>query len=586
MQKMFVLVMQRVIVLVMILSLVSCVGITGTTGTGGGGTGGGGTGGGTGGGGGTTNPPPNDQLSGSLTWKGDISRSGNYSSETTLTTTNVNVNQFGKLGSFQGDGLPAAQPLYISGLDMGALGTHNVIILATEHDSVYALDADHLSAGPLWHRNYLDAANGVTPLPDNFGGRTTLGGEVGITGTPVIDPSTGALYFVTVLARNGVAEQWLRAVDVRSGDDFGPGGIKIQASVAGDGKGSTNGQLPFDPSIQDQRAGLAFLNGSVIVTWGSFSDQGVYHGWLMAFDGSSLNLQAVFNPTPQFQADDVVNGPSDHGGGGAFWQGGAAPAIDANGNIYLNTADGSFNANQGGNNYGDTMLKLHLTGSSFQIVDSFTPFNQACINESDLEIGSVGIALMPNSKMLLSGSKEGRFYMVNSDTMGQYNSAGDNMIAQEFMIGEHSCTSETPGSGAAEGTGWNRLYGAISFWNNNMYAQASNLPLKQYQFQNGTFNPTPVAQSATASGLRGGNTVVSSNGNQNGIVWAYEKSASGRGILHAYDAMSVSTELWNSNLNAGRDQLGTGVGFMAPVVINGRVIVSYDFSVAVYGLLQ
>jgi hypothetical protein len=484
------------------------------------------------------------------------------------------------------DGLPVAQPLYVSGLDMGASGTHNIVIAATEHNSVYALDADNLAAGPLWVRHYVDAANNVTTLPDNFGGRTTLGGEVGITGTPVIDPSTGALYFVTVLANNGVPEQWLRAVDVRTGVDFGAGKVKIEASVAGDGKGSVNGQIAFDPSLQDQRAGLAFLNGSVIVPWGSFSDWGVYHGWLMAFDAATLKLQAVFNPTPQFQAVDVVSGPADHGGGGAFWQGGAAPAIDAAGNIYVNTADGSFNADQGGNNYGDTMLKLHFTGSAFEIADSFTPFNQACINESDLEIGSVGVALMPNSTMLLSASKEGRFYMVNSETMGKYNSAGDNQIPQEFMIGEHSCDSETPGSGAAEGTGWNRLYGTVSFWNNNMYAQASSLPLKQYQLQNGMFNPTPVAQSSTASGLRGGNTVVSSNGNQNGIVWAYEKSSTGRGILHAYDAMSVSTELWNSGMNANRDQLGTGVGFVAPVVMNGKVFVTYDFSIAAYGLLQ
>jgi hypothetical protein len=389
-----------------------------------------------------------------------------------------------------------------------------------------------------------------------------------------------------VLQRNGVAEQWLRAIDIRTGQDFGPGSMKIQASVAGDGKGSANGQIAFNPALQDQRAGLAFLNGSVIVPWGSFSDYGVYHGWLMAFDGGTLNLQAVFNPTPQFQADDVVSGPSDHGGGGSFWQGGAAPAIDAAGNIYVNTADGSFNANQGGNNYGDTMLKLQFNGSSFQIADSFTPFNQACINESDLEIGSVGIALVPNSSMLISGSKEGRFYMVNSQAMGGYDSTGDNHIAQEFMIGEHSCDAETPGSGAAEGTGWNRMYGTPAFWNNNMYAQASSLQLKQFQFQNGTFNPTPVAQSPSASGLRGGNSVVSSNGNQNGVVWTYEKSASGRGILHAYDAMSVSTELWNSNMNANRDQMGTGIAFIAPVVMNGKVFVTYDFSVAAYGLLQ
>jgi hypothetical protein len=587
MQKGLLQFIHHAVAMILIFSLVSCVGMTGTSSDpGGGNTGGGGGGGGAGGGGGGGNPPPSDTLTGSLSWKGDLSRSGNYSSETTLTTTNVGASTFGKLSSYQADGLPVAQPLYVAGLDMGSLGVHNIIIIATEHDSVYALDADNLSAGPLWVRHYLDASSGVTALPDNFGGRTTLGGEIGITGTPVIDSSTGALYFVTVLARNGVAEQWLRALDIRTGNDFGPGSVKIQASVPGDGKGSVNGQIAFDPSLQDQRAGLAVLNGSVIVPWGSFSDYGVYHGWIMAFDAGTLNLQAVFNPTPQAQLIDDANGPADHGGGGSIWQAGAAPAIDAAGNIYVNTADGSFNANQGGNNYGDTMLKLHFSGSSFNIVDSFTPFNQACLNESDLEIGSVGIAIMPNSNLLLSGSKEGRFYMVNSDTMGEYDPSGDNQIVQEFMIGEHSCTSETPGSGAAEGTGWNRLYGTVSFWNNNMYAQASSLPLQQYQFQNGTFNPTPVAQSPTASGLRGANTVISSNGNQNGIVWAYEKSASGRGILHAYDAMSVSTELWNSNMNAGRDQLGTGIGFLAPVVMNGKVFVTYDFSVAAYGLLQ
>ena len=545
-----------------------------------------------GGGGPVSDPPPgssNAQLSGVLTWKGDNSRSGNYSNETTLTPANVNANQFGKLGSFQGDATPIAQPLYVSNLDMGSLGKHNVIILSTENDTVYALDADNLGAGPLWTRNYLDPANGVTTLPDNFGGRTTLGGLVGITGTPVIDANTGALYFVTVISRNGVAEQWLRSIDIRTGNDVGPGSVKVQASAPGDGVASVNGQIPFDPSIHNQRVGLAELNGSILVAWGSFSDWGVYHGWLMAFDASTLQLQAVYNPTTQHQDVDPVSGPADHGGGGAFWQGGAAPAIDAAGNIYLNTADGSFNADQGGANYGDTMLKLHFTGTSFQVVDSFTPFDQACIDEADLEIGSAGVALIPPSaaggaKLAMSVSKEGRFFLVNTDTMGGYNSAGDNRVAQEFMIGEHSCTSET--ANAAEGTGWNRMYGDVSFWNNNMYAQASSLQLKQYQFQNGAFNPTPVAESPSISGLRGGNTVVSSSGDTNGIVWAYEKSSTGRAILHAYDATNVSSELWNSNMNSGRDQLGTGSGFMTPVVINGKVIVTSDFSVTVYGQLQ
>jgi hypothetical protein len=501
----------------------------------------------------------------------------------------VNVTEFGRLGTFKADGLVMGQPLYVASLDLGQSATHDVIIVATENDSVYAFDADNPGGGSLWERHYLDPANGITFLPDNFGGRTTLGGEVGITGTPVIDASSGVMYFVTTLADNGVAQQWLRSIDIRSGKDFGPGSVQIQASVPGDGRGSVNGQIAFDPSIQNQRPGLIEVNGSIIVGWGSFSDWGVYHGWLMAFNAATLKLEAVFNPTPQFQAVDAANGPADHGGGGAFWQGGAAPAVDADGNIFINTADGSFNANLGGNNYGDTLLKLRLNGNSFQIVDWFTPSDANCIDLDDLELGSSGVALLPTdftngTKLAVTYSKEGRLFVVNADTLGEYNASGDTQIPQEFMVGDYSCSDSTTG-GAADGPDWNRLYGTASYWNGNIYAGGANLPLKQYQFQNGLLSSTPVATSPTAYGYRGANTVVSANVNQGGIVWAYEKTAAGQGILHAYNATSVLVELWNSNMNSGRDALGEGIGFATPVVANGRVIVTYDTRVGVFGLL-
>lgn len=523
-------------------------------------------------------------------WKGDASGGGLYANESTLTPASVNVNQFGKLGSFQADGIVMGQPLYVSNLQLAQGTTYNVIIFATEHDSVYAIDADNPGAGSLWERHYLDPGSGVTTVPDNFGGRTTLGGEVGITGTPFIDSSTGALYFVTTLSRNGTPEQWLRAIDISSGNDFGPGGVKIQASVAGDGRGSANGEIAFDPTIENQRPGLMKAGGAILVGWGSFSDWGTYHGWLMAFDPSTLQLLAAFTPTPDFQAVDSAEGPADHGGGGSFWQGGAAPAVDADGNIFLDAADGSFNGDQSGNNYGDTVLKLHFTGNSFQVVDWFTPFNAACVDLYDLEIGSGGVTLLPTDitngiKLAATISKEGRLFLVNRDTMGHFNSAGDDQIPQEFMIGNYTCSDAITGD-VAEGPTWNRLYGNGSYWNGNFYAGASNLQLKQYRFENGLLNPTPVATSPSAYGLRGANTVVSANGTQNGIVWAYEKASSGQGIVHAYDATNVGNELWNSNMNGGRDALGVGIGFATPVVVNGRVIVTYDTSVGVFGPLS
>jgi hypothetical protein len=535
-------------------------------------------------------PTTDPDFKGVTMWKGDPSEAGTYSTETTLTTENVNASTFGKWGSFVADGIVMGQPLFVPQLNMGTAGIHDVIIFGTENDSVYAIDADNPSGPAFWERQYVDAANGVTTLADNFGGRTTLGGEVGITGTPYIDLATGVVYFVTTLARNGVAEQWLRALDIHTGNDFGPGSVKIVASYPGDGKASVNGQIAFDPSIQNQRAGLTMASGALIVAWGSFSDYGVYHGWLMAFDPATLNLLGVFNPTPQNQAVDAANGPADHGGGGAFWQGGAAPPVDANGNIYINAADGSFNADLGGNNYGDTMLKLHFNGSSFQILDWFTPSNADCIDLHDLELGSSGVALLPTdfttgNNYAASYSKEGRLFVVNTNAMGYFDSAGDSQIPQEFMVGADVCSSAITGD-VAEGTTWNRLYGTPSYWNGNLYTGASNSPMKQYQFDNGLLNPTPIATSNSSYGLRGANSVVSANGIQDAIVWAYEKNAAGTGVLHAYDATNVATELWNSNMNSARDALGEGIGFMTPVVADGRVIVSYDTSVGVYGLLQ
>lgn len=537
-----------------------------------------------------TPTPTGAAISGVLKWKGDLTGKGLFDQETVLTPANVNVTAFGKRGLFPTDGIIIAQPLFVSNLDMGAAGVHNVVIVANEHDSVFAFDVDHPGTPPLWARNYTDPAHGITPGVDNFGGRTALGGEIGITGTPFIDSATGIMYFVTFIARNGKPEQWLRAIDIRTGQDFGPGSMQVQASVPGDGKGSVNGQIPFDASLQNQRQGLVELNGQIVVGWGSFSDFGVYHGWLMAFDANTLQQKAVFNPTVTFQAQDSANGPADHGGGGSFWGGGASPAIDANGNIYEVGADGSFNADQGGSNMGDTVIKLALGPNGFSVVDWFSPSNQACLDLADLEIGSGGVALLPTEvdpsrRLAAVINKEGRVYILNLDNLGHFNAAGDTQIPQALQVGNRACFTGI-GNGFAEGPDWQRLYGNASYWNQNLYMGTANGPLRQFHFQGGTLIPTPFALSPTSYFLRGANTVVSSNGLQNGIVWAYEKSAdNNRAILHAYDATLVSRELWNSSMNA-RDLMGPGNAFGVPVIANGRVIVSSDKSVFVFGPLQ
>ncbi len=535
-------------------------------------------------------PPPVSPsgLQGVLMWKGDATGMGLNSKESKLTPVNVNVTAFGRIAAYPVDGFVVAQPLYVSQLDLGSKSLHDIVIVATEHDSVYAYDLGGSSTTPLWVRNY--AVNGDTPAPDNYGGRTTLGGEIGITGTPVIDPVTGTVYFVTMQVHNHVIQQWLRAVDARTGKDFGPGSVLIQASAPGDGRGSSKGQIAFDPSIQNQRTGLVLSAGKVLIAWGSFSDWGLYHGWLMAYDAATLNQAAVFNSTTQSQAVDPADGPADHGGGGSFWQGGASPTVDSSGNIYLIAGDGSFNADQSGNNYGDTVLKLQLNGGSFQIADWYSPSNEACVDLADLEIGSGGLALLPSSiapgrSFAITTSKEGSLYLLDTNNLGKYNPAGDTQIPQQFLVGKQACSPNT-GSGEAEGPNWNRLYGNPSYWNNNLYLAPANESLLQYQFNGASINTTPLARSSVKFGLRGASTVVSANGIQNGIVWGFQKDAvTGRGILHAFDATNVSHELWNSEMSGQRDAMGLVGSFGVPVVADGRIITGSQYAVNVYGQL-
>jgi hypothetical protein len=529
-------------------------------------------------------PPSTQQLQGVFRWKGSDSGNGLYTAGT-LTPQSVNPSGFGLLARYHVSSDIQAQPLYVSNLDMGTTGVHNVVIMATEHDDIIAFDADGKATQALWSRSYLGP--GITTGTAIFGGRTGLGPEVGITGTPVIDPDTGAMYFVTLIVENGSIEQWVRSVDVRTGMDFGAGSVMVQATIPGDGPGSKNGQISFDPSVENQRPGLALTGGQVLIAWGSFSDSGIYRGWLMAYDARTLKQIAVFSPVTQYQAQDAANGPADHGGGGSFWAGGAAPTIDSAGNIYVIAADGSFNADTGGKNYGDSVLKLKLSSGSFQVLDYYTPGNNACLDHADLEIGSGGLMLLPSGTgggqpLAITGNKEGRVYLLNTSNLGKFDPA-DAQIPQQFLVGSQACQ---PGQGAsgADGPSWERLYGNVTYWDGSVYLAPSNTDLRQYRFSGGTLSTTPASRSVTQFLNRGANTVVSANRKVDAIVWAETKDAKSAISLHAYDATDVSHELWNNYM--GTNVLYPGVRFATPVVVDNKVIAAGANDLFIYGLLH
>jgi hypothetical protein len=513
-------------------------------------------------------------LPGVLTYHNNLSRDGTNTREYALTAPVVTAATFGKLFSCSVDGAAYAQPLWIPRVTIGS-SLHNVIVVATQHDSVYAFDADASPCVLLWSASLIDAAHGgvsgETSVPSGVGGLVGSGygdisPEVGVTGTPVVDPVTNKLYVVSKSTTAGTAFfQRLHGLDLTTGNEtVTPQSIDSSIVVAGTGDGAANGQVAFDPRNEHQRPGLVLSNGIVYVSWASHEDHDPYHGWLIGFDASTLApvANAAFNTTPNH------TGTVSYSRGG-IWMGGGAPAVDASGNLYLITGNGTFDANTGGSNYGDSVIKLS-TSSGIAATDYFTPSTQATLDANDLDLGSGGAAILvdqasgPVAHLLIGGGKDGNLFLLNRDAMGHFNSSTNTVIQTINQA--------------------NSIFATPVFWQNGLYVAGENGALNQFVFNpaTGKFNGAASSQSFTTYRFPGATPSLSSNGATNGIVWALDNSqyctpqstGCGPAVLHAYDATNLAVELWNSSQAAGqRDQAGRAVKFTVPTVVNGKVYV-------------
>jgi hypothetical protein len=504
------------------------------------------------------------------TYHNDKGRTGNNLLETTLTPSNVNPAQFGKLFSQLVDGIIYAQPLYVPNVNINGLGTHNVVFVATMNDSVFAFDADSKSgsnAQPLWKVSFIDPKHGITAVPaGDVNCEDMFTPKIGIVGTPVIDATGGTLYVVARTKQAGKYYQRLHALDLQSGAEKFGGPVVIQASVSGSGSGSTHGTISFDPQIHNQRSALLFQNGMVYIAWGSHCDSGSYHGWLMAYDHTSLAQKGVWVTTP-------------NGSEGAIWESSSGPAGDASNNTYFATGNGTFDANTGGPDYGQSLMKLAPPGNgTFAALDYFTPYNGPNLNVGDFDIGSGGAMLLPDQNsgphlhLLVQGDKVGNIYLVNRDNMGHYNAQNNSQIVQSL-----------PG---AELGMWN----SPTWWNNRVYFGATGDVLKVFSLNQttGLLTTTPTSQTSNIFPYPGTTTSVSSNQNSNAIVWALDnssfKTADGA-VLYAYDARNLATELYTSLHRPTRDNPGGAVKFAVPTVANGKVYVGTQTRLSVFGLL-
>ena len=525
------------------------------------------------------------------TYHNDCMRTGLNSNETILNPANVRPKTFGLLFTHPVDGQIYAQPLYLAAVNVPGKGVHNLVYVATEHNSVYAFDADSntgANAAPIWSVN-------LGPSVPSLDTRSLLvSPEKGITGTPVIvtgpSPTLYVVSFTKTIGKGGQPNyaQTLHALDVATGAEKLGGPRVIQGSVPGTGDGSVNGTLAFNPLWQMQRSALLYMpyktsssqpalvkgrlapatsvSGTIYVAFGSHGDVFACHGWVFAYDAANLNLLGVLCTSPNAKTDSSGYPIA----GGTIWQGGSGPATDGT-NIFFSTGNGMFNPGNG--SYGDSIVSFQ--DRVMQVKDYFTPSNQESLNDYDTDLGSGGVMLLPKEagalggpNLLIQTGKEGTTYLLNRDNLGGYGKT-DHVV------------QELPHALGA-------IRGAPAYFNGNVYFGCSLSKMVALQLKNGALASTGItSQTSTTFMNTGAVPSVSANGKTNGIVWALQgvgKLGTVPGILHAYDANNLAVELYNSSTTNGRDTIDTSTKFSTPTVANGRVFVGGAGSFSTFGL--
>jgi PQQ enzyme repeat len=502
-----------------------------------------------------------------LTYHNDIARTGQNLTETTLTTSNVNSAKFGKLGFYAVDSPSGArvdaEPLVASNVAVPSKGTHNLLIVASEHGTVYAFDAD--TGTTIWHTSMLKS--GETTSDDRSCSQVSP--EIGVTSTPVIDRTrgpNGAIYVVAMSKNGSTYHQRLHALDLALGTELFGGPVEVQATYPGTGDNNDGTNVIFEPAQYKERAGLLLLNGVVYTGWASHCDIRPYTGWIIGYNASTLAQTSVLNVTP-------------NGNEGAIWMAGAGLAADSSGNIYFLDANGDFDTTLNAKgfptngDYGNAFMMLSTANNKLAVADYFEMFNQASENGGDVDLGSGGAMVLPDIssggqtvRLAVGAGKDSNLYVVNRESMGKFNPSNNNKVYQAL-------------NGVLPGGVWSMP----AYFNSTVYYGSVGNVLQAFKITNAKLSTSATAKTANGFNYPGTTPSISANGASNGIVWAVEDSSPA--VLHAYDAATLN-ELYNSNqASGGRDQFGPGNKFITPMIANGKVFVGTTTGVAVFGLL-
>lgn len=505
------------------------------------------------------------QMTDVLTYHNDNGRTGQMLNEAVLSPGNVDPTHFGELRVLATDGKVDAQPLYAAGVMVPGKGVHNLLFVATEHDTVYAFDADGTNI--FWRVSML--GNGESPSDARNCDQVVP--EIGVTATPVIDRQLGTngTLFVVAMSKTGTGSyfQRIHALDLATGADRVPP-TTVAATYPGSGANSSNGSVVFDPAQYKERPGLLLLNGVVYTAWSSHCDNDPYTGWIIGYDERTLAQTIVLNITP-------------NGSEGAIWMSGAGLAADSDNYIYFLAGNGTFDTtltgsglpNQG--DYGNCFIKASASANVLTVVDYFTTYQTPVQNTQDVDLGSGGALILPDMvdaqehtrKLAVGAGKDENIYLVDRANLGKFNASNDNAVYQKL-------------AGALPGGVW----AMPAYFNGMLYYGAVYQSLAAFPFTNALLSPS-TSQTSVSFAYPGTTPSVSANGTNNGIVWATENTSPA--ILHAYAALDLSQELYNSEQAAGgRDEFGSGNKFITPTIASARVYVGTTTGVGVFGLLD
>ena len=503
-----------------------------------------------------------------LTFHNDNARTGQNLHESILTPANVNSTSFGKLFTVPMDGKVDAQPLYVSRLVIPNKGQRDVVYAATEHDSVYAFDASN--GAVLWKISALKAGED----PSGKQHCSQVQPEIGITATPVVDRKAGphgAIYVVAMsMDAKGAYHQRLHALDLATGAELFRGPKDITARFRGTGDNSRNGMVVFDPKQHEDRAGLLLVKGVVYTSWSSHCDYRPYTGWVIGYEEHTLSQAGVFDFAP-------------NGNEASIWNSGAAPAADADGNLYFSVGNGTFDTKLNAKgfpdrgDYGNSFVRLTPTGTgnsrALHLSDYWTMYNTVDESDRDEDLGSGGVILLPVNHLGVGAGKDQHLYVFDTTHMGKFDPRNNDNLYEDIP-------------GALHGP----EFGELAWFNGAVYVGAVNDSLRAFRVTNGKVSRQATSTSKNLFPYPGSNPVISANGQTNGIVWAYDNGVPQQNrpaALRAYDPADLSHEYYDSSQAPnGRDQFGIGDKFLSPTVADGRVFVGTTHSVVAFGLLK